>query len=200
MHTEPSNLDASYWSNRFKNKDTPWDIRSVSPPLKAYADQLADKNASILIPGCGNSHEAEYLLQKGFTNITLIDISAAVTELLTERFHPYLQKQLTLLTGDFFDLTGQYDIILEQTFFCALVPSLRKYYVTKMVSLLADGGKLVGLLFNRSFDGGPPFGGNRDEYETLFKPHFKIRLMEQCYNSIPPRMGTELFFIAERKK
>jgi methyl halide transferase len=199
MHTKPPDLDALYWTNRFKNKDTPWDIGSASPPLKVYIDQLANKNASILIPGCGNSHEAEYLLQTGFNNITLIDISSTVTELLAQKFAIYLQKELTLLTGDFFNLTGQYDIILEQTFFCALTPTLRKLYVEKMAALLTDGGKLAGVLFNRSFDGGPPFGGSQDEYEALFKPDFNIRLMEPCYNSIQPRMGAELFFIAERK-
>jgi methyl halide transferase len=199
MYTKPSELDAVYWSKRFKNKDTPWDIGSASPPLKAYIDQLANKNASILIPGCGNSHEADYLLQNGFTNITLIDISSVVSELLAQKFAIYLQKELTLLTGNFFDLTTQYDIILEQTFFCALTPVLRKSYAEKMASLLKEGGKLAGVLFNRSFDGGPPFGGSRDEYEALFKTNFTIRLMEPCYNSIQPRMGVELFFIAEKK-
>ena len=68
-------LDKAYWNGRYSNNDTGWDLGAVSPPLKAYFDQLNDKNIKILIPGCGNSHEGEYLLAQGYTNVHLIDIS-----------------------------------------------------------------------------------------------------------------------------
>jgi hypothetical protein len=51
--------------NVIRSNETGWDLGQVSPPLKAYIDQLTDKNLRILIPGCGNSYEAEYLLEKG---------------------------------------------------------------------------------------------------------------------------------------
>ena len=44
------------------------------------------KNISILIPGCGNSHEAEYLLSQGFTNITVIDIAPTLVAAISEKF------------------------------------------------------------------------------------------------------------------
>ncbi|MFT7344682.1 MAG: hypothetical protein ACI9XP_001269, partial [Lentimonas sp.] len=56
-----NNLDEFYWSERYKNLNTQWDIGRVSPPLRAYFDQLTDKSARILIPGCGRAYEAEYL-------------------------------------------------------------------------------------------------------------------------------------------
>ena len=68
-------LGGTYWSNRYDTDDTGWDLGQVSPPIKAYLDQLENKNLRILIPGCGNTYEAEYLLQSGFTNITVIDIA-----------------------------------------------------------------------------------------------------------------------------
>ncbi len=58
-----------------------------------------------------------------------------------------------------------------------------------MHSLLKPGGKLVGVLFNRAFEGGPPFGGNMDEYQDLFEPTFTLQTLASCYNSIKPRMG-----------
>jgi methyl halide transferase len=198
MYNKTPNLDAAYWDDRFGNKDTPWDVGMISTPLKAYLDQLENKAQAILIPGCGNSYEAAYLLQKGFTNITLIDIASTLTAALKEKFSAYSGNQVTIITGDFFDLTGQYDLILEQTFFCALNPGLRVAYIKKMASLLTTGGKLAGVLFNRSFKGGPPFGGTKEEYIHLFRSVFYIDTMEPCYNSIPPRMGTELFFIARK--
>ncbi len=186
-------LDENYWSNRYQNNTTGWDIGSISQPLKEYVDQLEDKNISILIPGCGNSYEAEYLLQNGFTNIILIDISALLCKQLEIKLAAYLHNRLEIICQDFFDHKGQYDLILEQTFFCALDPLLRKKYAAKMHELLKPGGKLIGLLFNREFEGGPPFGGTENEYQQLFQQQFSIVKMEPCYNSVAPRSGSELF-------
>lgn len=186
-------LDETYWSGRYQNDETGWDIGTVSTPLKEYFDQLTIKNIAILIPGCGNSHEAEYLLQQGFSNVTLVDISAVLCKKLEERLAPYLHKELKIICGDFFEHQGQYDLIIEQTFFCALDPSLRKSYADTIYHLLKTGGKLVGVLFNRQFEGGPPFGGSSNEYLSLFQDQFTIELMEECYNSITPRKDAELF-------
>ena len=185
-------LDDQYWSKRYHNQETGWDIGKISTPMKAYIDQMEERNISILIPGGGNSYEAGYLLEKGFSNITVIDISLVICERLTKTYASY-PHNLTIIHADFFSLEGQYDLILEQTFFCALEPSLRNNYVLKMYELLRPFGKLVGLLFNRIFEGGPPFGGSEESYIELFSGEFNIEIMEPCYNSIPPRMGTELF-------
>ena len=94
---------------------------------------------------------------------------------------------------------GKYDLIVEQTFFCAIDPSLRTVYAEKMAKLLNPKGKLVGLLFDCNFDGGPPFGGSKTEYITYFEPYFKFNFLEKCYNSISPRAGNELFICLENK-
>jgi len=186
-------LDKNYWDKRYHDRETGWDIGKVSRPLKEYIDQLANKDIAILIPGCGNAYEAEYLLQQGFTNITLIDISPSLVHSIEQKLAAYSGKQLQVICDDFFKLNRQFDLVLEQTFFCALDPSLRKNYVSKMFEILKPGGKLAGVLFNRSFEGGPPFGGNQKEYEALFSGEFIIKTMEACYNSIEPRKGSELF-------
>lgn len=78
--------DGQYWDNLYLNKDTGWDIGYPSPALKEYIDQLSNKDQSILIPGCGNSYEAKYLLEKKFTSVTLIDISPLLTASLEKKF------------------------------------------------------------------------------------------------------------------
>ncbi len=193
-------LSENYWNNRYVDNATGWDIGFISTPLKEYIDQLEDKNISILIPGCGNAHEAKYLLTKGFTNITLIDISELLTNNLKENFSAHLNKEITILHQDFFCLRNiQFDLIIEQTFFCAINPSLRQTCVKQYSSLLKSKGKVVGLLFNKQFENNPPFGGSEEEYRNYFKANFHIKKMELCYNSIEPRKNSELFFIAEKK-
>ena len=185
-------LDQEYWDNQYKTNATGWDLGKVSPPIKEYIDTLENKNISILIPGCGNSHEAEYLLSKGFTNITLIDIAPTLVLNLQEKFKNY--PNIKIVLGDFFEHKGEYDLIIEQTFFCAINPPLRTDYVAKMKELLVPGGKLVGVLFDREFEQqGPPFGGCKCQYEPMFEKEFDFKTFELSHNSFVKRAGTELF-------
>ena len=183
---------AKYWNERYKNGHTGWDIGHASQPLIHIIDKVWDKNISILIPGAGNAYEALYLAENNFTNITVIDIAEVLIEKLRERFSPH--PNIKLIHGDFFEHEGAYDLILEQTFFCALLPKLRKNYVGKMHSLLQPNGVLSGVLFNKNFDGGPPFGGNKGEYLSLFLQQFTSAQMEDSHISIAPRAGTEVIF------
>ena len=187
-------LSAEYWNERYLNNASQWDLGMVSPPLKSYIDQLENKELAILIPGAGNSYEAVYLMEQGFTNITVIDFAPAVIEGLQQKYSD--QKNIQFIDTDFFKCNGKYDLILEQTFFCALDPSLRSNYVKHMANLLKPKGKLVGLLFNRTFEGGPPFGGDLESYQQLFESYFTFETIESCHNSVAPRANTELFFIA----
>ncbi|TDB69014.1 methyltransferase domain-containing protein [Arundinibacter roseus] len=191
-------LNQNYWDTRYAQQQIGWDLGTVSPPLQAYFDQLPDKTIKILIPGGGNSYEAVYLLQQGFTDVTVVDLSAVVIETLGKRCAEYLGSGLNLVHQDFFEHTGKYDLIVEQTFFCALDPALRVQYVQHMQKLLKVNGKLAGLLFDRDFVGGPPFGGHAAEYQALMNTSLSVLKMEPCYNSIGPRQGSEVFFIAER--
>jgi SAM-dependent methyltransferase len=190
-------LDQEYWDIQYKTNATGWDLGKVSPPIKEYIDTLENKNISILIPGCGNSHEAEYLLSKGFTNITLIDIAPTLVLNLQEKFKNY--PNIKIVLGDFFEHKGQYDLVIEQTFFCALPPTMREKYVVEIHKILKENGLLVGLLFNKTFESGPPFGGSHLEYQKLFEDHFEILQMDMCPISIKPRANSELFFEFQKK-
>lgn len=195
-------FDQAYWDTRYANNETGWDIGQPSTPLKTYIDQLPNKNCHILIPGGGNSYEAAYLLSLGFTNVTIVDISSIICQKLQHDYATYLQTDvLKVLNEDFFTHNGTYDLIVEQTFFCALNPALRPQYVSKMHQLLAPNGRLVGVLFNKIFDHTthPPFGGTPAEYETLFAPYFNFHTFAACYNSIKPRENTEWFVNFVRK-
>ncbi|MFP9098085.1 SAM-dependent methyltransferase [Flavobacterium sp. RHBU_24] len=191
-------LDKTYWEERYKSDDVAWDTGSITPPIKQYIDQLTDKNARILVPGAGNGHEFAYLAENGFENATVLDIAETPLKNIAARL-PHLTAE-RLINADFFEHYGTYNLIIEQTFFCALPPALRQNYVTKMHSLLAPGGKLAGLLFDFELtEQGPPFGGSREEYVNLFAPLFKINMLHRAYNSIKRREGKELFFIFEKK-
>jgi hypothetical protein len=97
-------------------------------------------------------------------------------------------------------LNEKFDLILEQTFFCAIPPSMRVDYVSKMNDVLHSKGKIAGLLFDFPLtEEGPPYGGSKEEYLALFSEKFTIKTIERAHNSIKPRQNKELFFIFEKK-
>ncbi len=192
-----NDLHKNYWEEKYIENTTGWDIGAISTPIKEYIDQLKNKELKILIPGAGNGYEAEYLFNNGFTAVDVIDIATQPLENLKKRVPSFPDNQL--IQTNFFEHHKTYDLIIEQTFFCALHPTLRNEYVAKMNSLLNPNGKLTGLLFNFELtQEGPPFGGSSTEYLQLFSKYFNIKTIDKCHNSIKPRLGNELFFIFER--
>ncbi len=192
-------LDQEFWDERWKNGQTGWDLGTPSPPLCDFAKHFPDKSARVLIPGCGNAHEAGYLWSIGYRNIDLVDISPRAVQRMKDRYAS--MEGPGIHCSDFFDWKGQYDLILEQTFFCALPPERRADYSAHCAKLLAPGGVLAGVLFASQFEQpGPPFGGSAGEYQALFSRDFDILTLEPCYNSIPPRAGNELFVLLRRNR
>lgn len=194
------NLQA-YWTKRYEEGRTGWNIGYPSTPIKEYFDQLENKDVNILIPGAGNAYEAEYLFQQGFQHVHVLDIARPPLDAFQERVPDFPADQL--LHGDFFSHEATYDIIVEQTFFCALEPKpvRRKQYTAQMHRLLKTNGKLVGLLFKHPLDltRGRPFGGSLTEYQSYFEEVFDMIYLENCYNSIPPRMGNEYFMMMRKR-
>jgi thiopurine S-methyltransferase len=190
-------LNKTFWESRYLENSTGWDIGYISPPIKTYIDQLTNKDLKILIPGAGNSYEAEYLWKKGFKNVFIVDIANQPLNNFIKRLPEFPEEQL--INKDFFELNDSFDLIIEQTFFCAIQPNLREDYSIKMDEILKKNGKIVGLLFNFELtDEGPPFGGSKTEYINLFSSVFNIKTLEKSYNSIKPREDKELFFIFEK--
>lgn len=192
------NQEESYWTTRYKEHSTGWDIGYPSTPIKSYIDQLEDKNIKLLIPGAGNGYEAEYLIEKGFTNVHILDISEIPLQDFKKRNPSFPDSHLH--HANFFEFEGQFDIIIEQTFFCSFVPTAenRSAYAQQMASLLKEKGKLVGLWFSIPLTDNlekRPFGGDKKLYLSYLDPFFTEKTFQPCYNSILPRQNRELFGI-----
>ena len=192
-----------YWSTRYQEAQTGWDIGAPSLPLVTYINQLTNKDLRILIPGAGNAYEAEYLWTNGFKNVVVLDISDIPLRNVKARLPDFPDNQLA--HGNFFEHVGAYDLIIEQTFFCSFPPTRpqRTLYAQTMANLLTLKGKLIGLWFDRPLIEGNmdkrPFGGTKAEYLGYLSPYFDVKTFETCYNSIKPRAGEELFGIFQKK-
>ncbi len=204
MNNTEKNEMEQYWTKRYVDHSTGWDLGDISAPIQNYVDQLTNKDIHILIPGAGNAYEAEYLFRIGFKNIYILDISALPLENFKKRVPNFPVEQI--ITGDFFELkmVEKFDLILEQTFFCSFPPidNIREKYVHQMYQFLKPNGKLVGVWFNIPFSGDytkRPFGATKLEYIQFFQNYFTMKVLEEAHNSVLDRSGKELFGILEKK-
>jgi methyl halide transferase len=189
----------TYWDQNYSSGNKiGWDIGYPSTPIKEYIDQLSDKNISILVPGAGNGYEVEYLFKNGFKQVHYMDFAPTAIENFKQRVPDFPEEQV--ITDDFFNHSGKYNLIIEQTFFSSLPKEKRIDYVQKIKSLLDENGKFMALLFIHDFGkDNPPFGGTETEYANLFRPCFNFIHFKTAYNSIKPRSGRELFLLLIKK-
>jgi SAM-dependent methyltransferase len=189
-------LEKEFWENRWEKNETQWDIGYASPAIKLHFQEITNHTVKILIPGCGNAYEAEEVFALGFKNLYIIDISKSAVESFKKRCPDFPESQI--ICDDFFhseklNKIGPFDYIVEQTFFCAIYPSMRDAYCERMSQLLALKGSLVGLLFDIDKSDSPPFGGRKEEYLERFTKHFKKVSVEKCKLSIEARTGREFW-------
>jgi len=191
-------LNKEYWDAKWRQGKSGWDLGHPSPPLMHYIRTSISPDSRILLPGSGRGYEAGTAFREGFSHVYYNDISPYAVQEFRELFPDFPENQILL--QDFYSIEEKFDYCLEQTSFCAQPPSRRSEYLYRIKEILHPDGVYAGVFFNVEFPfEGPPFGGTREEYETLFSKYFKIIKMEKCYNSVKPRIGSELFVISTPK-
>lgn len=106
--------DEDYWTSRYQQNQTGWDVGEATSPIKQYLDQISNKSVKILFPGVGNAYEAAYAYKKGFKNVHVLDISSSPLNRFGELHPQFPGKQLH--RQDSFLHRGQYDLIIELFF------------------------------------------------------------------------------------
>jgi SAM-dependent methyltransferase len=188
-----SDLGPAFWGARYRSGDMGWDLGVPSPPFVRLDRAGIIAPCRVAVPGCGRGWEVAYLAERGY-QVTGIDFSPEAIQATRERLAE-AGVEAELVRGDLFDLPGDleaaFDLVLEQTCFCAIDPVRRPEYVQAAHRLLAPGGRLIGLFYACKGEGGPPFATGPDEVRTLFKERFEIRSLAVTPHSHPRRQGEE---------
>jgi cyclopropane fatty-acyl-phospholipid synthase-like methyltransferase len=190
------------WQRHYDEGDLGWDLGQVAPPFIKLFESKTILPGKTLIPGCGRGHEVIYLAENGF-EVTAVDYSpGAVNHLKSTVQERNLKCEVLHL--DFFGIdsshNGVYDLLIEQTFFCAISPEQRSSYVSTVARALKKGGMLAGLFYNTGEEeGGPPFNTTREDIKKYFSDSFEIRQLSKTEDSAEQRKNKEWLAILIKK-
>jgi len=179
--------EEEFWEIRFQKNNIPWDIGEPSPSLiELEKSNNFRKNQTVIIPGCGNGHDALHFSRKGYKVSGVDWARSAVDELRAHAFRESLE--IEILKSDIWNIPrtwyGTFDLWIEHTFYCAIDPDKRKDYLELVLKLLKPNGRIFGVFFitdqpvgspilTEKSDG-PPFSSTENEIKSLFSTRFNI--------------------------
>ena len=185
-------MDPAFWLERWQQRQTGWHQDDINPHLQEHWPTLGiDRRASVFVPLCGKTRDLLWLASQGHPVIGVELSETAVSEYFAEQgltptvtdaapFRRYQVDELTLLCGDFFDLTPAHlagvGAIYDRAALIALPPEMRQRYVQHMASLFPNpiDCLLITLDYDQTAKAGPPFAVSPEEVERLYGMRYLI--------------------------
>jgi len=137
-----------HWENVFQNKDTTkasWYQRVPETSLRLIKKLDLPKSARIIEVGSGDSYLVDCLLEEGYSNITLLDISNKALETVKKRLSGKTNKTI-FLTEDVtrFSTSVLYNLWHDRAVFHFLIDEKDiQNYVKNVYNSLNSGGYLI---------------------------------------------------------
>lgn len=189
-------MTAERWEQRYVEGSTGWDLGGPPPALVELLARLEADRLRVLVPGCGNGHDAIAWAAAGHDVVALDFAPSAVQG--TRRNAASAGVRLDVRQADLFalptEMDGAFDAVWEQTCYCAIHPSQRDAYVAVCARVLRPGGRYHGLLWNHGKPDGPPFDVTPDDVRARFAAAFAIEALTPVGRSAPGRSNE---FLAE---
>lgn len=171
-------MNREFWLDRWASGQIGFHEGAVNRHLQQH---WPDRPGTVLVPLCGKTHDLHALVARGHT-VTGVELSAAACDAVfaehgltptLDTWGPYVRRRhgaLTVLEGDFFALTGQWDAVWDRAALIALPPDMRPRYVAHLRTLLGPGAHvlLVTLDYPQAERAGPPFSVPADEVRSLW--------------------------------
>ncbi len=193
------------WSEHYAAGDTPWDLGAPHPELSTRLQdgRLAPPHAgaSALVPGAGRAHDALALARRGW-RVTALDLVAE----LGSSVAPALERlEGTFIAGNALEFQAKepFDLIWDDTFFCAIEPSERVSWGRRAAELLRPGGRYAALVFpvgKPVEEGGPPHGMDEAALAAALGPLFRVQESGPVSRAVPKRTWREHWLVAERSR
>lgn len=193
--------NSSFWNSTYQDINSPgWDLSQPAEAFKEMLQRLKFPKSRILVLGCGLGHDAAFFAEVGHV-VTAVDFSKeAITQAKIKYGH---LDNLTFECMNVFDLPTDwnfsFDVIIEHTLFCAIDTDQRTELVKIWKRLLHEEGQLMSVFYTMFKRSGPPYGVTEQEIRTLLLPHFQFLFWGRLRNSLPQRLGKELFALGKKR-
>ena len=193
-------VDNQHWLDRWKEDRIGFHEASVNHHLQHWFPRLAPAAGSgVFLPLCGKALDLQWCAQQG-CEVLGIELSEIAIEAFfdensipfehsrSDRFGIYKADHITLLQGDFFDLTADdlqhCQLVYDRAALIAMEGANRQRYYDHMLSILAPGCDmlLITLEYDQEEMQGPPFSVPTAEMVQHYGNHFSIDMLES--NSI----------------
>jgi len=196
-----------FWQQRWQDGRIGFHLSVVNPWLIKYLPEFdLPANSKIFVPLCGKSLDLLYLVEKGFAPTGVEIAKQAVEEFFAhekiqpkaesiENFVKYTHDSLTILHGDFFELTpnllGKTDFVFDRASLIAMPGDMREEYVEKMFHIIGNCKQmlLVTMEYPQDVMDGPPFSVSSNKVKKSYADKFKIELLDEKDLTIEPKFA-----------
>jgi len=185
-------MEKSFWHARWQANEIGFHQAEINAHLQNYWPTLhVAAGGCVFVPLCGKSRDMLWLAGQG-QRVLGVELSPiAVADFFEEnaltfsaqadtRFVRRQADEITLLEGDFFDLTPAdaqgVTAVYDRASLIALPPPMRQRYAQQMAALLPSGVPvlLIALDYPPQEMDGPPFAVSAVEVAALFAVDFHI--------------------------
>ncbi len=187
-----SNLDLSYWDQRWREGQTGWIEPDANASLREHVAQLQGCQR-VLVPLCGNTPDMTFLAQHGLEVVGLEGVREAATRFFSERGSTthegsilgaaaLVHESVSIAIADVFAIQAQapiFDAVYDRGALVAIDPVDRVRYISSLHQWVRADARWLCVLFEHDLqepDCGPPFSIRGEELAALF-PTREVQLL-----------------------
>lgn len=197
----PAIENPAFWTEIYQAEGNPgWNLNEAAEAFKDMLPRLKLPKSRVLVLGAGEGHDAALFARAGHV-VTAVDFSK---EAIARGRAKYADlPNLSFHESNIFHLPTEwnhsFDIVVEHTCFCAVPPDQRNELVRLYRRMLHEEGQLLAVFFTMEKRSGPPFGATEWEIRKRTEEHFQYLFWGRLRNSLPQRLGRELFVLAKKR-
>ena len=189
-------MEHKFWHERWAKSEIGFHLSEVNSLLMRYWSTLkATSNDTVFVPLCGKSKDLIWLAERVKQVIGVELSQTAVDDFFSENnlkpiitqgesFIEYRYANITLLCGDFFQLTQaeliDCSLVYDRASLIAFPPPMRLAYIEKLNDLLTEEKRrlLITIEYPQNEMNGPPFSVPAGEVERLLSQQHRIERLE----------------------
>lgn len=185
-------MEPDFWLERWRNSQIGFHQQETNNLLQLHWPRLTlPASSTVFVPLCGKSRDMLWLRSRGHRVLGVEFIPIALRDFFVENgltpvvaaqppFERWETDGVTLLCGDFFDLTAA-DLagvaaVYDRAALIALPRDMRQRYADKLAQILPPTAQtlLIALSYPESEMKGPPFSVTGEEVNKLYGGNFLV--------------------------